>query len=151
MPFSRSLLSTCSNPSFKSILFLGISHGRMFLLETKAACPFPLSSLFPSFTEKLCLLCLPSSLPLPLSELTPLGSSLCCLWCVWQSLMPHWVSAHGVSDGRHELSWQIRRCFVIRGKSNQMLVTGNSKICWKAERAWEKRISWEKVKMQSNI
>lgn len=37
----RSPLSTCNNPSWESISFLGISHCRMFLLETKAALPLP--------------------------------------------------------------------------------------------------------------
>ena len=49
MPFSRSLLSMHNDPSWRSISFLGISHSRMFLLETKAALPFPFIITLPFF------------------------------------------------------------------------------------------------------
>lgn len=89
-------------------------------------------------------------LPLSLSlNERPLGSSWECVICLTIIDASRGITP-GVSNVRHELSWQIRRRFVARGKSNQMLVIGNSKLCGKAERAWERRKNWEKVKMQSN-
>lgn len=151
MPFSRSSLSMCNNPSLKSISFLGISHCRMFLLENKMPFYFRLSSLFPSLTVEVCLslLCpsvsvssstchclplsvLPSPLP-PLSLSLSLSHSCQCHFCDLQLVFSLQLHSHK-SD--HWQVWplheQDRQDMWTQGSPRRQL--GELRARWTRER-----------------